>query len=181
MLYTVECSFAEPAREAEWNDFYSESKLPKLVSVTGFHTSQRFGAVSSGCPTYLAVHSVDGPHVLNSEEYLRKGGGSFARWQADITDWHRNLYDGLDRAPEVSTDEYLLLSAVGPGPLARLGLTAAALHATDLERSPERRWLARSTDTGPDVLAALPKGVHAYVPMTPRLTGVQSAASPGIL
>lgn len=42
MIYTVECSFADLDSEAEWNDFYSFEKLPALISVTGFHTSQRF-------------------------------------------------------------------------------------------------------------------------------------------
>ncbi|MBO0145367.1 sugar ABC transporter, partial [Agrobacterium sp. Ap1] len=38
MIYMVECSFADPASEAEWNDFYSLDKLPALISVSGFHT-----------------------------------------------------------------------------------------------------------------------------------------------
>ncbi len=51
MIYTVECSFADPTSEAEWNDFYSADKLPALISVTGFHTSQRFRAVATAAPS----------------------------------------------------------------------------------------------------------------------------------
>lgn len=96
MIYTVECSFADPFSEAEWNDFYSLDKLPALISVSGFHTSQRFKALSRGCPVYLALHSIDGLDILTGEEYRQKGGGNFARWQQHITDWHRRLNDISD-------------------------------------------------------------------------------------
>jgi len=69
VIYTVECSFADAASEAEWNDFYSLEKLPALLAVTGFHTSQRFKALSAGCPVYLALHSIDGLDVLQGDEY----------------------------------------------------------------------------------------------------------------
>lgn len=102
---------------------YSLDKLPALISVSGFHTSQRFKALRRGCPFYLALHSIDGLDILTGEEYRQKGGGNFARWQQHITDWHRNLYGGIDRAPAIGEGEYLALSATGPEPLIRLGLT----------------------------------------------------------
>ncbi|HXP95865.1 MAG TPA: hypothetical protein VN809_04080 [Telmatospirillum sp.] len=79
MIYTVECSYADPGSEAEWNDFYSLDKLPALISVAGFHTSQRFKALGRGCPVYLAIHTIDGLDVLTGEAYRQKGGGTFAR------------------------------------------------------------------------------------------------------
>lgn len=72
MIYTVECSFADANSEAEWNDFYSLEKLPALISVTGFHTSQRFKSLSDGCPVYLAVHTIDGLDVLTERNIARK-------------------------------------------------------------------------------------------------------------
>ncbi|SMB41076.1 conserved hypothetical protein [Serratia proteamaculans] len=59
MFYTVECSYTDPESENEWNAFYSLGKLPALVSVTGFSTSQRFQAMTPGCPVYLAIHTVN--------------------------------------------------------------------------------------------------------------------------
>ena len=176
MIYTVECSFADFASEAEWNEFYSLEKLPALISVTGFHTSQRFKAISDGCPVYLAIHTIDGIDVLMGDEYRRNGGGNFARWQQHITDWHRNLYGGLDRAPAIAEDEHLVVSAVGPEPLIEMGLTPCQMQAVALEKFPERRWLAkvtRSTDLG---VEHLPKGVHVYAPMTPQLTSGSDAS-----
>lgn len=170
MIYTVECSFADPASEAEWNNFYSLEKLPALISVSGFHTSQRFKALSAGCPAYLAMHTIDNLEVLQGEEYRRKGGGNFSRWQQHITDWHRNLYGGFDCAPAIGQDEHLVASAVGPAPLIEMGLTPYHMQAVALERCPEHRWLAKMRGTIDLRTEHLPKGVHLYAPMTGQLT-----------
>ncbi len=176
MIYTVECSFADPASEAEWNDFYSLEKLPELISVSGFHTSQRFKALSAGCPVYLAIHSIDNLDVLQGDEYRQKGGGNFARWQQHITDWRRNLYGGLDRAPAIGADEYLVVSAIGPEPLIEMGLMPYQMQAVALEKFPEHRWLAKLGRSIDPSVEYLPKGVHLYVPMTEQLTSGSDAA-----
>lgn len=169
MIYTVECSFANPVTEAEWNDFYSLEKLPALISVRGFHTSQRFKALNSGCPVYLAIHSIDSLDILEGDEYRRKGGGNFARWQEHITDWHRNLYGGLDRAPAICDGEYLLVSETGPEPLIEMGLIPFQMQAVALEKFPEHRWLAKGHFDGLSA-GCLSKGVYLYEPMTAQLT-----------
>jgi hypothetical protein len=170
MIYTVECSFADPSSEAEWNDFYSLEKLPALISVTGFHTSQRFKSLSEGCPVYLAVHTIDGPDVITGEEYRQKGGGNFARWQQHITDWHRNLYSDIGLAPAVNADELLVLCANGPEPLIQMGLTPLAMRAVALEKFPEHRWLAKLPQRNTQLVGSMPEGVHLYSPMTGQLT-----------
>lgn len=170
MIYTVECSFADPGSEAEWNDFYSLTKLPALISVSGFHTSQRFKALRGGCPVYLALHTIDGLGVLTGEEYRQKGGGNFARWQPHITDWHRNLYDGLDKAPTVGPDEVLVVSAAGPGSLIGLGLTPSAMRAVELEKFPAQRWLASLDRAGLPAADHLPDDIQIYQAMTAQLT-----------
>lgn len=176
MIYTVECSFTDPASEAEWNDFYSRDKLPALISVAGFHTSQRFRALRPGCPVYLALHSIDGLGVLLGQEYRHRGGGSFARWQPHIADWHRNLYGGPDRAPAVAEGERLVLSYVGPEPLLRKGLAPSAMQAVALDKSPQRRWLATVGASAVGAMAGWPEGVHLYAPMTAQLTPGRAAA-----
>jgi hypothetical protein len=178
MLYTVECSFSDPASEPAWNTFYSLDKLPALISVRGFHTSQRFKALGAGCPTYLAVHSIDGLHVLESEQYRSKGGGNFARWQQHIVDWHRNLYDGLARAPAIGDGEALVASAIGPDPLRALGLAPQRLQAVALEAAPAQRWLARLADASSIDVERLPAGVHLYVPLTAQLVAADDAIAP---
>lgn len=175
MIYTVECSFADPNSEAEWNDFYSAEKLPALISVKGFHTSQRFKALSVGCPIYLALHTIDGLDVLTGEEYRQKGGGNFARWQQHITDWHRNLYGDIGHAPAVSKDELLVLCASCAEPLIQMGLTPLAMRAVALEKFPERRWLGKLPWRQARLIERLPEGVHLYAPMTEQLTSCRSA------
>jgi hypothetical protein len=175
MIYTVECSFSDPAREAEWNDFYSLKKLPALISVSGFHTSQRFKALSAGCPVYLAMHSIDGPAVLEAEEYRHKGGGNFARWQRHISDWHRNLYAGLERAPAIGEGDHLIVSATGPEPLIGMGLAPDRIWAVALEQFPENRWLATLEGAIGLRVETLPKDVHLYAPLTAQLTSGSGA------
>ncbi|PKU21403.1 sugar ABC transporter [Telmatospirillum siberiense] len=174
MIYTVECSYADPGSEIEWNDFYSLDKLPALISVAGFHTSQRFKALDRGYPVYLAIHTIDGPTVLTGEEYRQKGGGNFSRWQRHITDWHRNLYGGIDRAPAVGRDELLALCPSGPDPLIKMGVCPSAIHAVALERVPERQWLAK-LDRG-NARFAEPRSddIRLYAPMTEQLTSARS-------
>jgi hypothetical protein len=175
MIYTVECSFADPAYEAEWNDFYSLSKLPALISVTGFHTSQRFKAVGSGCPVYLALHTIDGLDVLTGAEYQVKGGGNFARWQRHITDWHRNLYDGLDRAPAVTSGELLVVCQGDAEPLLKAGIALFPMHAVALEKFPEHRWIGALDQQSARAAARLSSQVQLYAPMTPQLRSAHIA------
>jgi hypothetical protein len=177
MIYTVECSFADRNSEAGWNHFYSLEKLPALISVTGFHTSQRFKALSNGCPVYLAVHTIDSLDVLTGDEYRQKGGGNFARWQQHITDWHRNLYSDIGLAPVVDADELLALCANGPEPLIQLGLTPLAMQAVALEKFPEHRWLAKLRRGNAQLVGSLPEGVFLYEPMTAQLTSSRTASS----
>lgn len=167
MIYTVECNYADPASEAEWNAFYSLEKLPALISVSGFSSSQRFKALSGDCPAYLALHSVGTLAVLQSDEYRQKGGGNFSRWQSHITDWRRNLYYGLDRAVAVGADEYLLVSEQGPQALIGLGLTPFALHAVALDKTPAHRWLAKLDRT--QAKASDLQGLNVYCAMTVQL------------
>ncbi len=174
MIYTVECSFADPNSEAEWNDFYSLEKLPALISVRGFHTSQRFRSISAGCPVYLAIHTIDGPDVLSGEEYRRKGGGNFARWQQHITDWHRNLYSDIGQAPAVNAGELLVLCERGPGPLIQMSLEPLAMHAVALEKFPERRWLAVLPGRDAPIAENIPEGVYFYAPMVNQLISIPS-------
>ncbi|MFM0285817.1 sugar ABC transporter [Paraburkholderia megapolitana] len=170
MIYTVECSFADSSSEAEWNDFYSLEKLPALISVSGFRTSQRFKSLSEGCPLYLAVHTIDGLEVLTGDEYRQKGGGNFARWQQHITDWHRNLYSDIGLAPAINANELLVLGASGPDPMTQMGLEPLAMHAVALEKFPERRWIATLPRRNAPFIESVPEGIHLYAPMTEQLT-----------
>lgn len=168
MWYTVECSYNDAESEAEWNAFYSQQKLPALLSVTGFTTSQRFRAVLSGCPVYLAIHTIKDADTLSSDDYFLKGGGNFARWQVCITDWRRNLYESEDLAPAISSEEMLLLS---PMPIdfleSEMGYRGREMRATGLDKSPEFRVAYALPVEICTLFVDMPE-VYLYEPLTPQ-------------
>ncbi|RQR25519.1 sugar ABC transporter [Burkholderia sp. Bp9143] len=176
MIYAVECSIAEPAVEAEWNDFYSRVKLPALISVSGFRTSQRFRALDGDGdgPVYLALHTIDGPDVLTSDEYRDKGGGNFARWQPHIVAWRRNVYDSATPAPAVSGHQWLAVCD-DDAPFARAGIAAMAMQAVALDRLPATRWLA-VLDRDQARLAS-GTATRRYAPMGDRLVSTPPSAT----
>jgi len=169
MFYTVECTYTDPRSEEDWNEFYSQEKLPALVSVSGFSTSQRFRALKPGCPVYLAIHTVKDADVITSDEYRLKGGGNFSRWQRHVTDWHRNLYECDGTAPAVSSSEVLLLSSQ---PLSiietALGYRALEMRASGLDKFPERRVAYVLAREHAAQLADVP-GAYLYEPLTSQL------------
>ncbi len=179
MFYTVECTYTDPKSEQDWNTFYSQEKLPALVSVTGFRTSQRFRALKPGCPVYLAIHTLKDADVITSDEYRLKGGGNFSRWQAFISDWHRNLYECEGSAPAVSSDEVLLLSAQPINFIeTELGYRPLEMRASGLEKFPERRIAYVLTRDNAALLADVP-GASLYEPITSQLQNPVNAHQGG--
>ena len=178
MLYIVECSYADPESEAGWNTFYSEDKLPALVSVSGFRASQRFRALSSGCPAYLAIHTIQDADTIASEEYRHKGGGNFARWQMHIRDWRRNLYRYSGVFPAVSESDVLLLS---PEPLdfvdSELGYQPTRLPAAGLDNNPSLR-VAYILQTRKAMLLTGRDKTWIYEPITERLQNAATQQRP---
>lgn len=160
MLYFVECGFNDAHHESSWNDFYNRDKLPALISVEGFISSQRFHLLRGNQPPYLAIHDITAAEVLQSAEYREKGGGNFARWQAYITDWHRNVYVGA-AAPLVAANECLLLcnEAAAAAPYALQPIQAVAL-----DKTPAERWIGKLPAAQ---AAAIPEdsGISIYQPL----------------
>jgi hypothetical protein len=169
VLYMVECSFTDPAREADWNRYYSGPKLDSVLAVPGFRTSQRFRATDGGRCPYLAIHTVASPQVMSGTNYRSGGGGSFGEWQPYITDWARNLFDGCDVAPDIALRERLLVSDQPRDALDTGDLPVIWLASVGLDRSTSQRALLR---VPADRLATLPTAVKAgfrvYEPMMPR-------------
>lgn len=109
MLYMVEMGFPHPERLAEWHAWYL-AHIRVLLTVPGFHASQRFEAVVENPSPYLALHEVVGPELFESAAYRGRGGpASVGEWHDLQTNWHRNLLAGIDEIPEVPPDRYVLL------------------------------------------------------------------------
>ena len=102
MLYIVECGFADPAREAEWNAWYSGPKLSELLAVPGFRAAQRFRALDAEKSPYLNLTSIETAEMFTNPSYRSQGGGRFGPWDlALIIDWRRLLFTGMEEMPPV--------------------------------------------------------------------------------
>ncbi|MEO1988984.1 MAG: hypothetical protein ABGX47_20415 [Martelella sp.] len=131
MIYMVECSFTDPVMEDQWNAFYSGPKLTALLgNVDGFRQSQRFRDIDGGDVPYLAAHEVVSNELLETQSYKNAGGGSFLHFQPYIKNWRRTIFSGLDRLPEVSPDQRLIVIDSAPKPFP--GITVHWLRSAGL-------------------------------------------------
>ena len=174
MIFTSESGLTDPSRIAEWDIWY-RGHLAAMAAVPGVGSAQRFRAIEEGPPPSLAMYTVASPGVFESAIYLRtRGMGPFLS-VVDEGMHRRNLFEGLDTAPEVPAGGILLVAdrtASGP---AREGLVW--LRVVALDRSVPYRGIA----VFPDVAAARAAGarlggaVALYAPMTETFR----AARPG--
>lgn len=169
MLYMVELDFQRTSREAEWNAWY-ETHVNKLLSLGGLSTAQRFRCLSPFPSPYLAIYSVPGPQFFESDAYRQKGGrASTGEWQPLMTNWHRNLYRGLDTAPEVSEDQVLIVTEVESSSPALTGLALTWLDNVGLDRTVGRRGIAVvPSATAENIWARSVGALRAYKPISPR-------------
>ena len=109
MIYITEMAFADPSRLAQWHAHYLRN-IANLQTVPGFLASQRFESLAGTRSPFVAMHEIASADVFESAIYRQRGGrASNGEWQTLMTDWHRNLYSGLDATPEVKDGAYLLL------------------------------------------------------------------------
>jgi hypothetical protein len=109
MIFTSESGLTDQSRMAEWDEWYCDH-LAAMVTVPGIASAQRFRTLDEGPPPSLAMYTVASPAVFESEIYLRtRGMGPFV----PLVDRHlhrRNLFEGLDAAPEVPMGGILLVA-----------------------------------------------------------------------
>jgi hypothetical protein len=170
MIFTSASRLVDTRRAAEWDDWYI-GHLKAMVSVPGITSAQRLLATEDGPPPSLALYTVVSPAVFTSPIYLRTRG--MGPWQAliDPRHHHRNLFDGLDAAPEVPPGGILLVADRAVPEPAGQGLIW--LHAVGLDRSTRCRGIAVFLDTASAHRCAASVGgeVALYRPVTPRLIG----------
>ena len=113
MLYMVEMDLPDRTREDDWHAWYL-NHIRKLLTVPGFYGSQRFESLTPTPSPFLAIHDVSGPELFESDAYKSVGGPSgTGEWRAVMTNWYRNLFDGIERMPEVATEEHLVIAEEG--------------------------------------------------------------------
>lgn len=169
MIYTVECAFTDPARENAWNAYYDAEKLEALLSVPGFRASQRFRAIMDTPAPYLAIHSIRDTAVLEQEVYRNAGGGAFGGWDDLVTNWDRNLFTGMETAPEISPEQVLVMlddpAAASEAP----GAKFTWLEFAGLDHTTDRRGLAIvDQETGVALAREKAAVLRVFEPITDR-------------
>jgi len=169
MIYMVEMALLEPARRAEWEAWYTAHQH-HLLSIPGIHASQRFECIHPAASPFVALHEVDGPEVFTSDAYRNGAGPSnTGEWQTKMGNWHRNLFRGLDRTPDVPMDARLVIVERGTeGSLPRDAIVRW-LEAVGLDQSVRRRGIVVMQPAQADLLADTP-GIRVLKPLAKRLT-----------
>ncbi len=172
MIYMVEMDFRNPAREHDWHTWYLDHVTRLIRNVPGFRATQRFRALTATPSPWLALHDVASPAVFESAAYKANGGPvSTGEWQQEHTNWHRNLYAGIDATPDVVMDAHLIVAEADARLPAPLASVVTWLEPAGLDRSAGRRGIAV---LAPGRLAAAHfghPGLRIFKPITPRIAG----------
>jgi hypothetical protein len=143
MIFTSESGLTDPSRIAEWDAWY-RGHLAAMAAVPGITSAQRFRALDEGPPPSLAMYTVASPAVFDSEIYLRtRGMGPFLPL-VDRGLHRRNLFEGLDLAPQVPIGGILLVADRAAEDAAAEGIVW--LRAVALDRSTPYRGIAAFPD-----------------------------------
>ena len=168
MIYMVEMALLDTARRAEWDAWYVAHQH-RLLSIPGFHASQRFEAIHAAESPFVALHEVDSPDIFTTPSYRAKAGPSnTGEWQAKMGHWHRNVFS-LDRTPDVPMDARLVVVEHGSSTFPD-NVSVTWMEAVGLDRSVQRRGLAVMPPATADRLVGTP-GIRVLKPIGPRLRG----------
>jgi RimJ/RimL family protein N-acetyltransferase len=166
MIFFSESGLIEPSRRPEWDEWY-KGHLAAMVSVPGVLSAQRFATLDPGVPPSLAMYTVTSPAVFESEIYLRVRGMGPWVGLVDETLHRRNLFEGLDAAPEIPEGGVLAVAdRVAPEGIE--GFTW--LRAAGLDHTTAYRGIAVYPDAASARRATGGK-VPLYRPITARYAG----------
>lgn len=140
MIFMSQSGLTDPTRESDWDAWYIEH-LRVMASVEGVASAQRFKTSSPGYPPSTAMYSMRSADVFQDPYYLRiRGLGEFLPL-IDRSQYRRNLFAGLDRAPAVAPDQVLLMWDVAE-PREAYGIEFAWLEAVAVDKSTPYRGIA---------------------------------------
>lgn len=174
MLYIVDVNFEQAALQAEWDAWYMQH-VEVLLAVPGIRTAQRFECLTQWPSRFLTIYSVDSAQVMESKDYRQGGGrGSTGKWQPLMTNWLRNLFDGLATAPAVPEEARLLVTENQPIEIADCGCEFSWLRNAGLDRTVPWRGIAVASAANAGRITEKTMGhVRVYRPLTPQLLASQ--------
>ncbi|GEM_PF-277134 len=166
MIFTSESGLLDPGRLDEWDEWYL-GHLAAMIGVPGVLSAQRFRLVDGDAPPSLAMYTFASSDVFDTEIYHRtRGMGPFLPL-IDRRHYRRNLFDGLDAAPDVAVGALLVvIDRAAPEKVEGV----AWLRNVGLDHSMAYRGIAVMTDldAARDLAGGIPGPVALYMPMTKR-------------
>jgi hypothetical protein len=167
MIFTSESGLLDKGRIALWDEWY-RGHLAAMIAVPGITSAQRFRALDKGPPPSLAMYTAVSPAVFESEIYLRtRGMGPFLPF-LDRTLHRRNLFEGLEAAPDVPMSAIMLVADRSePGPAAD-GLVWLRAIAIDCSVPYRGIVVCPGLSAARERAARLGGATALYAPMTER-------------
>jgi hypothetical protein len=141
MIFMSQSGLSDPAREKEWDAWYVEH-LRIMLTVPGIASAQRFKTDSPGYSPSLAMYTIASADVFRDPYYLKVRG--MGEWLPLVVKqhYHRNVFEGLDAAPDVAEGSVLIVAdrdQPGPGPQ---GITLTWLKTVGIDLSTPYRGIA---------------------------------------
>ena len=166
MIFNSQSGITDSSRAADWDAWYLEH-LRLMATVPGISSAQRFKTTTPGFSPSLAIYSVAAKEVFTDPYYLSVRG--MGEWKAliDTRYYKRNLFAGIDHAPQIADDACMLVAdrERAEGPIS--GIEFTWLECVGIDRSTPYRGLAV---VDANALPELPASVAVYRPASPRMT-----------
>ena len=163
MIFMSQSGLSDPGREKEWDAWYVEH-LRIMMTVPGISSAQRFKTDSPGHSPSLAMYTIASAAVFQDPYYQSVRG--MGDWLPLIQKEHyrRNLFDGLDQAPDVAED-CVLIVADRDRPADVAGVALNWLKCAGIDNSTPYRGIAVVKADGAGTAAAR-GSVAIYRPVT---------------
>lgn len=109
MIFMSQIRMTRPEWSHQFGLWYQDH-LSMMRSVPGIHSAQRFETTLDDLPLSLAMYTISGPDLFKDPYYLQVRG--LHEWSAyhNTAHYKRNLFSGLNYAPEVMRDQELLVA-----------------------------------------------------------------------
>ncbi|NGM87029.1 hypothetical protein G5B35_06850 [Parapusillimonas sp. SGNA-6] len=162
MIFMSQSGLLDRTREAEWDAWYVDH-LRIMETVDGIHSARRFKSESAGHSPSLAMYSVASIAVFDDPYYQKIRG--MGEWLPliDQNYYRRNLFEGLDVAPEVPEGHALWVADRQAPDLVLKDIGFSWLKSVALDRSTPYRGIA-VVPPGMDESLARDAGVGIYKP-----------------
>lgn len=166
MIFISQSGITDNSRNSDWDAWYLEH-LRIMATVPGVSSAQRFKTDTPGSPPSLAIYSVASADVFKDPYYLSVRG--MGEWLAliDRRYYKRNLFSGLDHAPEVAANAVMLVADRERPEGAIAGITFTWLKCEGIDLSTPYRGLAVVDDVK---VPTLDDSIAVYRPASPRMT-----------